>query len=167
MSPSLCVDQTKIELKNADSRLKNGYFRLYSDIPVCTRINPMAVTENQICFECSTSLKGRSDKKFCSDQCRTTFNNKLKSLENRFIKDVNNILKKNRRILLKLNPEGKQKVRREVLVDEGFNFTYFTSTYTTREGSKYFYCYDQGYLPIDDDHCLLVVKKEFKKSESY
>lgn len=82
-------------------------------------------------------------------------------MENRFIKDVNNILKKNRRILLRLNPDGKQKVKREALVSEGFNFTYFTSTYTTREGSKYFYCYDQGYLPIDEGHCLLVVKKEF------
>jgi hypothetical protein len=123
----------------------------------------MSPTENQTCFECGTSFKGRADKKFCSDQCRTTFNNKLKNHENQFIKDVNNILRKNRRILIKLNPQGKNKIRREVLSGEGFNFTYFTSTYTTRDGSKYFYCYDQGYLPMDKDYCLLVVKKEFSE----
>jgi hypothetical protein len=119
----------------------------------------MSSTENQICFECDTSFKGRVDKKFCCDQCRTSFNNKLKSIENRFIKDVNNILRKNRRILLKLNPDGKQRVKRDLLLNEGFNFTYFTSTYAPRDGVKYYYCYDQGYLPMDNNYCLLVVKK--------
>ena len=29
------------------------------------------------CLECGTVLKGRSDKKFCSDYCRNTYNNKV------------------------------------------------------------------------------------------
>ena len=33
--------------------------------------------------------------------------------------------------------------------------------YKTRDGAQYFYCYDQGYLPIERDWYLLVVKKEF------
>ena len=117
--------------------------------------------EDQVCIECQTSFKGRVDKKFCSDQCRTTYNNRQKSMENKYIRDVNIILKKNRRILLHFNPDGKNKVSREKLKAKGFDFNYFTSTYTTKEGAQYFYCYEQGYLPIEKDQCLLVIKKEF------
>lgn len=121
----------------------------------------MASPENQTCYECGSRLKGRVDKKFCSDQCRVTFNNKLKREENKVMNQINNILRKNRNILRKLNPQGKSKVNRERLNEAGFNFTYFTSTFITKEGMKYFYCYDQGYLPIEKDICLLVVKKDY------
>nr|WP_310993282.1 hypothetical protein [Aequorivita sp. S2608]MDS1298842.1 hypothetical protein [Aequorivita sp. S2608] len=40
----------------------------------------------------------------------------------------------------------------------GFNFDSFTSIYTTKSGATYFYLYDQGYLPLDDDFYLLVKK---------
>jgi hypothetical protein len=121
----------------------------------------MPSLEDQTCMECSTTFKGRVDKKFCSDQCRTTFNNRRKSEENNYIRDVNNILRKNRRILMELNPEGKSKASRDKLKAKGFNFNYFTSTYTTKEGAQYYYCYEQGYLPIEKDYCLLVIKKDF------
>ena len=117
----------------------------------------MAGHQDQMCPECGTSFKGRIDKKFCSDQCRTAFNNRLKSIEHSYIKEVNSVLKKNRRILLHFNPDGKSKVSREALRAKGFNFSYFTSTYTTRDGAQYYYCYDQGYLPLEKDQCLLVI----------
>lgn len=117
--------------------------------------------EDQTCIECGTDFKGRSDKKFCSDQCRTTYNNRQKRIENKYIRDVNIILKKNRRILMQMNPDGKSKVSRDKLKAKGFDFNYFTSTYTTKEGAQYFYCYEQGYLPIEKDYCLLVIKKDF------
>ncbi len=77
------------------------------------------------------------------------------------MRNVNNILRKNRRILMDLNPDGKNRVGREKLVSRGFDFKYFTSLYTTKEGSRYIYCYEQGYLQIENDYYLLVVKKEF------
>jgi hypothetical protein len=121
----------------------------------------MTPQTDQKCVECGQDFKGRIDKKFCSDQCRTSFNNRQKSVDNAYVKDVNNILKKNRKILLELNPEGKNRVSREKMKSRGFNFSYHTSTYTTKEGAQYFYCYEQGYLPIEKDQCLLVVKKDF------
>lgn len=113
------------------------------------------------CIECSTAIKGRVDKKFCSDQCRSSYNNKLNSDDTNLMRNVNNILRKNRRILLDLNPNGKSKVSRERLNARGFDFNFFTSVYKTREGSQYFYCYEQGYLPIEKDYYLLVQKKDF------
>ncbi len=121
----------------------------------------MAKINAKTCLECGDTFKGRIDKKFCSDPCRIAFNNKLNSDENNYIRNVNNILRKNRRILLELNPDGKVRVNREKLNTHGFDFNYFTSTYTTKDGAQYFYCYEQGYLPIENNYFLLVVKKDY------
>ena len=120
----------------------------------------MTSLKDKTCLECSHAFIGRIDKKFCSDQCRIAFNNRLNSAGNNYMKNVNNILRKNRRILNELNPDGKNRVSRERLKARGFNFQYFTSTYETREGAQYFYCYDQGYLPLEKELVLLVVRKE-------
>lgn len=121
----------------------------------------MVRIQAKVCIECGIEIKGRVDKKYCSDQCRTAYNNRLNSDETTYVRNVNNILRRNRRVLLELNPEGKSRVSRTKLKAKGFDFTYFTSTYTTKEGSLYFYCYEQGYLPIEKDFFLLVVKKDF------
>jgi hypothetical protein len=117
--------------------------------------------EEKTCLECESPFRGRADKKFCSDQCRISYNNRLNSDGNNYVRNVNNILRKNRRILLELNPEGKNRVSREKLRSKGFDFNFYTSTYTTKEGAQYFYCYEQGYLPIEKESCLLVIKKDF------
>lgn len=112
------------------------------------------------CLECGEKIIGRADKKFCSDQCRISYNNKLNSDETNHVRNVNNILRKNRRILMELNTTGKTRVSRSRLTEKGFDFGFFTSMYITKEGSQYFYCYEQGYLPVDKSYYLLVVKKE-------
>ncbi|HEY9047026.1 MAG TPA: hypothetical protein VIN08_14075 [Ohtaekwangia sp.] len=109
----------------------------------------------KICIECGTTIQGRVDKKFCSDHCRSSHNNKRIGTDTRYIRNINNILRRNRRILSDLNPEGKSKVSRDKLADRGFNFNFFTGTFRTNEGSQYFCCYDQGYLPLDNE-CLLL-----------
>lgn len=121
----------------------------------------MPLKQEKRCEECGKAIFGRIDKRFCSDQCRNSFNNRLNSDITNYIRNVNNALRKNRRILAELNPEGKIRLSREKLIAKGFDFTCYTSTYTTKEGSQYFYCYEQGYLPIERGYYLLVVKKEF------
>jgi hypothetical protein len=121
----------------------------------------MPLKQEKSCEECGKAIFGRIDKRFCSDQCRNSFNNRLNSDITNYIRNVNNALRKNRRILAELNPEGKIRLSREKLIAKGFDFTCYTSTYTTKEGSQYFYCYEQGYLPIERGYYLLVVKKEF------
>ena len=73
------------------------------------------------------------------------------------INPVNSILKKNRRVLMELNKTGKSKVKKEELLKHGFNFDYITRIYTTQKGSTYYFCYEQGYLPLDNDWYMLVV----------
>lgn len=112
------------------------------------------------CLNCQESIIGRSDKKFCSDQCRSSFNNRANSQENSYIKTVNAILKKNRKILADMNPTGKAKVKREDLIQKGFDFKFLTNIYRTKSGNTYFFCYDQGYFKIDNEYLALVVRLE-------
>ncbi len=111
---------------------------------------------NKSCPECGEKIIGRADKKFCSDACRNAHNNALNKDSKNLIRNVNNRLRKNYRILETLNPEDKTKTTKDKLVSLGFNFNYFTSIYTTKTGSVYYYLYDQGYLPLDNDFYLLV-----------
>lgn len=121
----------------------------------------MAKNAEKVCLECGDKIKGRVDKKFCSDQCRITYNNKLNSDGTNYVRNVNNTLRKNRRILMALNLTGKTRIGRDKLTEKGFDFTYFTSQYKTKEGAVYHYCYEQGYLEVDKNYFLLVVKKDF------
>lgn len=121
----------------------------------------MPETIEKTCTECASPIKGRVDKRFCSDQCRSAHNNKLKSDDTNYMRNVNNILRKNRRILLELNPDGKSRVSVEKIKSRGFDFSVYTSTYKTREGTLYYFCYEQGYLSIDKDYFLLVTRKDY------
>ncbi len=108
------------------------------------------------CPECGDKIIGRADKKFCSDACRNTHNNALNKDNKNLVRNVNNRLRKNYRILEALNSKDKTKVTKDRLLKHGFSFNYFTSQYITKTGSVYNYVYDQGYLPLDNDWYLLV-----------
>jgi hypothetical protein len=60
--------------------------------------------------------------------------------------------------LSELNQSGKTKVTRAKLLNYNFDFNFFTSIYTTKTGNTYFYIYDQGYLPLENDFYLLIKK---------
>jgi len=113
---------------------------------------------NQHCIDCGAPLTGRSDKRFCDDYCRNHYNNKMKSGSNNLIRNINNALKKNRNVLSSfLNEEDDTiKVSREKLLESGFLFKYGTHTYTNKKGNVYIYCYDYGYLKLDNDIILIV-----------
>jgi hypothetical protein len=114
----------------------------------------------RICLECGEELLGRVDQKFCSDQCRNTYNNRMNKDETNFIRNVNYSLRKNRRILKELNPDGKSKIKKSTLVSRGFDFKHFTHVYKNKEGKIYYFCYEYGYLPIDHDYFALVRNKK-------
>jgi predicted nucleic acid-binding Zn ribbon protein len=115
------------------------------------------------CLQCGASFLGRTDKKFCTDQCRASFNNNTRSKDERLIINVNKVLRKNRRILRSINPTGMSVVRKEVLNELGFNFNYFTSLYTTKEGNQYFFCYDMGVLQLEDAKVRIVEYQSYMK----
>lgn len=112
------------------------------------------------CLDCGAPLVGRADKKFCDDGCRTNYNNRRNSGESGYLRKVNSILKRNRKILEILNPEGETKVKWRTLISEGFSFDYITDMYEATEGAQYRFCYEYGYLLLDNDEVLLVKRKD-------
>jgi len=113
------------------------------------------------CFYCEKPIEGgRTDKKFCDNICRMNYNNALKAASNNFVRNVNNTLIKNRRILYTILSSGNTKVTRNALLKAGFQFDYHTHTRTNKNGGTYFYSYDYGYLALESNQYLIVRHKE-------
>ncbi len=120
--------------------------------------------ERKTCLNCEKTIQGRADKKFCDDYCRNNYNNQIKAHSNNVVRNINNALKKNRRILEALLPatEETAKITKQHMLIQGFQFKYLTHTYTNKKGNTYFFCYDYGYLELEGDWLLLVRVKENK-----
>jgi len=132
-------------------------------LPFCKSIpNSMTAANQSTCLTCHKPVKGRTDKKFCDDYCRNAFNNHLKSATNNLVRNINNALGKNRRILESFFKKEEEiaKTTKNKLLEKGFLFKYFTHTYTNKKGNIYFFCYDYGYLPLENDWYLLVKRKK-------
>ncbi len=111
------------------------------------------------CLECEEKIVGREDKKFCSDGCRNAFNNKINKDSNNYMRNINNKLRKNYRILLSINTDQKIKTSRSKLLSKGFDFDFFTNILQTKSGNTYYFLYDQGYMLLDHDYIVLVKKE--------
>ena len=114
---------------------------------------------DKTCLECGDKIVGREDKKFCSDGCRNAYNNKINKDSTNFMRNVNNKLRKNYRILSALNVDGKGKITKSKLLSKGFDFEFFTNILLTKTGNTYYFVYDQGYRVLEDDYYMLVKKE--------
>ena len=111
------------------------------------------------CLECGAKITGREDKKFCSDYCRNAYNNKMNKDATNLMRNVNNKLRKNYRILTEFNPTGKVKVSKTKLLAKGFDFDYHTHYHLSDAGKVYIFCYEYGYTLAGDDEVILMKKE--------
>ncbi len=120
------------------------------------------MSDKKVCLSCEEIIKGRSDKKFCSDQCRNSYNNELNSDANNYVRVINNALRKNRRILSEvLGENDKIKIFKEKLNSKGFSFNFYTNMFQSKTGNTYYFCYEYGYMILEADFVLVVMRKEF------
>lgn len=109
------------------------------------------------CLDCGEVLRGRSDKKFCSDQCRNNYNNTINREANNLVRNVHSVLRKNRKILCELYDSGTRKIHRDALLVSEFNMNFFTHLVETdNDSSVTRYCYEYGYRDIDPEYISLV-----------
>ena len=108
------------------------------------------------CLECFEQLRGRTDQKFCSDQCRSSYNNKQYVESNTAIRTINRILRRNYTILSTLNSEGKTTAAKSDLQKKGYRFDYFTNINTTRNNQSNYFCYDHGYREKENNKVILL-----------
>ena len=74
------------------------------------------------------------------------------------MRPVNAILRKNHAILSRLCPDNKIRIKKDELLQNGFNPDYHTHLRQTQNGNTYFFCYEYGVLKLDGD-VYLVVKR--------
>ena len=119
--------------------------------------------ESRACLQCGKAVKGRIDKKFCDDYCRNAYNNRQNADMNNYVRNINNALRKNRRILeAVIKPDEELgKCPRQRLAEQGYDFRYHTHQYLNKKGQTYHFCYEYGYLPLEGDW-VLVVKRGAK-----
>ena len=100
---------------------------------------------NSSCIECGALLKGRSDKKFCSDYCRATYHNTLYRKAASEQAPVTRILRRNFDILGKLHATGRRRADRASLKKLQFNTDYFTAARKGPFGRRIYSCYTYSY----------------------
>lgn len=115
----------------------------------------------RVCLDCGEKILGRSDKKFCSDQCRNNYNNRINRDTNNYVRNVHAQLRRNRKILADFYDDGKRRIHRDALFALGYNFTFFTHMVETTEGAKWSYCFEYGFRALENDYL------EISSSNSY
>lgn len=112
------------------------------------------------CLHCGEPLRGRADKKFCDDQCRSSYNNKANSDVTAQMRNINRVLRRNRRVLEQtLGTRGTRRLPMARLHERGFNPRYHTHTFRNKDGQVYLFSYDYGVLPLKDDMVMVVKSK--------
>ncbi|WP_103070837.1 hypothetical protein [Aquimarina sediminis] len=112
------------------------------------------------CLYCNKDLEGRVDKKFCTSYCKSSYHyQKNKESEDSLFQKIDRHLKTNRRLLKEYNKAGLATVRKEKLINNGFNPTYFTHYWKNKEDKVYLFCYEYGFLDIKDKYVLVTWQK--------
>jgi predicted nucleic acid-binding Zn ribbon protein len=122
--------------------------------------------DHKICPVCESPLKGRSDKKFCSTKCKSIHQYENRQEKEAFYLEVDRRLKTNRKILKTYNFRGFTTVRKELLIDDGFDPNFFTHYWKNSKGDIYLFVYDYGFLDLKKsgkDKYLIVQWQEYMR----
>ena len=118
------------------------------------------------CPVCENEIIGRSGKVFCSLKCKSIDQYEKRQVEDAFFIQVDRQLKVNRKLLKKYNRSGFTTLRKEQLEKEGFDSNFFTHYWKNSKGEVYLFCYDFGFLEIEQKGVkkyLLVEWQEYMK----
>lgn len=117
-----------------------------------------------LCPECKKSIPaGRSDKRFCSDSCRISFNNSRRRLgkEGSGYRIIQQALRQNRDVLSAFHIMSTEElVPRVELERRGFDFTYYTHMVVSPNGNNLNYVFEFGYELANNGYIRL--HKELK-----
>jgi hypothetical protein len=119
--------------------------------------------EKKVCLECEETIRGRSDKKFCSDACRTSYHNRNNIDKPEVIKFIDYQLKRNRKILKKFYSqfsENKMEIPVKQFTHMGFAFDFYTHK-EILQSSEFVFCYEYGYNKIDENKVMLIKQSPF------
>ena len=109
------------------------------------------------CLFCAGRFRGRLDKKFCNEHCRNAYHNDRNRVHfNHVVKVINDILKKNRTILEKLQISEYEviEISKAQLLKKGFEFEFSTRRIESPNGRTYHFCYEFAYSSIGETYLI-------------
>jgi len=108
---------------------------------------------------CKASILGRTDKKFCSASCKSTYHKRLKEHTNKATIKTDKLLHRNRSILQELvgKKENTKYITKEALDAKKFNYTYVTGYHKNSRNKIVNYIYDFSWVIFSDK--VLLVKR--------
>lgn len=127
------------------------------------------------CLECGRLIgASREDKKYCSNECRTAYNNERRKqtipaiaidpltalAKQREYKRIYEIILNNREILYWHSQYFGDEISLRDLLGKGFNLKYFTSVFTDEDGFEYRCCFDYGYYLGKEEKVYIINRPE-------
>ena len=106
---------------------------------------------------CTKKFQGRSDKVFCGIDCKNEYNIKLRHVTSIATKQIDDILHRNRSILLEILGKNKMqiKVSKRILDRKKFNYTYITHFHINTQKKRVSYLYDISWMLFSDQEILI------------
>ncbi|NJB37979.1 MULTISPECIES: hypothetical protein [Flavobacteriaceae] len=101
---------------------------------------------DRMCPVCHTTVKGRTDKIYCSVKCKSIHQYEKRQQTETFYLRVEKQLRTNRKVLRSYNKAGKAIVRAEELHKQGFNPKFFTHYWKNTKGDVYLFVFEYGFL---------------------
>ncbi|HRI01260.1 MAG TPA: hypothetical protein PK006_09440 [Saprospiraceae bacterium] len=116
---------------------------------------------SSICIFCKATLQGRSDKKFCSINCKNQYNYALRQTTKDEVKEIDAYLHRNREILSVIMGNYKKLLTQKVVLERaGFRFEYMTGIYHNKENKRFHYVYDYAWAEFTNQELMLVKKSD-------
>jgi hypothetical protein len=131
------------------------------------KLNPFGLTPRYLkkmkrqCKICKKPIVGRSDKVFCSIDCKNQYSIKLAGVTRAATKKIDGILHRNRSILLEILGKNlhQKKINRLILDQKNFKYDYITGYHVNINGKTVHHVYDFSWLIFSDDEVLITRKR--------
>ena len=109
------------------------------------------------CPMCRNEVKGRSDKRFCSVNCKSNYHKCLSAVTKSATSTIDKILHRNRSILLEVMGKNKKQIRIPILTLEKkkFQFNYVTKYTINSKGKIYNYVYDFAWMSFSNNEVII------------
>ena len=97
------------------------------------------------CLNCGAEGVGRSDRKFCSTECKNAWHNSQTRVSRLYRSRITTALARNYKVLRESMERGELSIDLMTLEDRGFRPNYITGYNPVRYGPDTFRCFDISY----------------------
>jgi hypothetical protein len=110
------------------------------------------------CRLCKKEFSGRSDKIFCSIECKNDYHVRLRQATHKACIPIDRILHRNRSILLEImgKNSSQKKVKKTILDKKKFNYSYCTGFHINKHNKTYRNIYDFAWMEFSDGEILII-----------